>query len=107
MPPPLRYAPLMKTRDKLKYAFATFLALATCAAIVAMVVAKQRRLTVPEDEQMRIRQTLATYGQSQPMPGANNSGEPVPQKPGVGEQAVPTPLAVQHGATQGDPAARP
>lgn len=74
----------MKTRDKLKYGLASILALATCAAIGAMVVAKQRREQVPPEERARIARTLKIYGS--------------------GERAENT---TQHGATLGDPAAQP
>lgn len=109
----------MKTRDKVKYAFATFLALATCCAIAAMVYAQYQRERVPEEERQRIRQTLRTYGQvpgGTPMAPASQTPagtEPVPPRPAPSGApagtpvSIPTPLAVQHGATQVDPATRP
>ena len=109
----------MKTRDKVKYAFATFLALGTCFAIAAMVYAQYQRERVPEDERQRIRQTLRTYGQvpgGTPMAPASENpagSEPVLSRPAESPApartpaSIPTPLAVQHGATQVDPATRP
>lgn len=52
----------MKTRDKIKYLFATVLAIITCAAIGILVYANHKRNQRNEAETRAIQQTLSIYG---------------------------------------------
>lgn len=58
----------MKTRDKIKYAFASFLAVMTIVAISGLLVAKHQRKKTSEAEELRIQQTLSVYGQNGALP---------------------------------------
>ncbi|MGI8905060.1 MAG: hypothetical protein ACR2IE_01050 [Candidatus Sumerlaeaceae bacterium] len=58
----------MKTRDVIKYAFASILALVTLAAIAGMTYAKHQRQRRDPTEAQRIERTLNTFGQQGRIP---------------------------------------
>jgi len=58
----------MKTRDKIKYAFASFLALMTVMAIAGLLVAKYERKKATEAELKQIQNTLGAYGHNGGLP---------------------------------------
>ena len=64
-PTPIR---VMKTRDKIKFAFAGFLGLMTCLAISGLVYADYQRKQTTEAEEQQVRQTLAIYGDQGGLP---------------------------------------
>ncbi len=59
---------VIKTRDKIKYAFAGFLGLMTCLAISGLVYADYQRKQTTEAEEQQVRQTLAIYGEQGAIP---------------------------------------
>ena len=73
----------MKTRDKIKFAFAGFLALMTVIAISGLLIAKHQRKKTTREEEMRIQQTLAIYGQNGALPAKVELPEETPR--GAGE----------------------
>ena len=58
----------MKTRDKIKYAFASFLALMTILAIAGLIAAKYERKKATEAELKHIQSTLGAYGRNGGLP---------------------------------------
>jgi hypothetical protein len=58
----------VKKRDVIKYVFAACLAMATIAAIGAMMYAKYERERRSEEEARRIQQTLNAFGQDGKIP---------------------------------------
>ena len=58
----------MKTRDKIKYAFASLLALMTFSAIGVLVFARYERQRSRPDQEVMIHQTLQRYGQNGALP---------------------------------------
>ncbi len=58
----------MKTRDKIKFAFAGLLAMLTVLAIGGLTYADYQRKKTTEAEEMQIQQTLSIYGQQGALP---------------------------------------
>lgn len=58
----------MKTRDKIKFAFAGLLALMTITAISGLVYADHQRKKTNEAEEIQVRQTLSIYGEQGRLP---------------------------------------
>lgn len=58
----------MKTRDKIKYAFASFLGIMTVLAITGLVMARYERQKTTEAQEAMIQQTLTIYGQNGALP---------------------------------------
>lgn len=58
----------MKTRDKIKFAFAGVLAFLTFLAIVGLMYADHQRKKTTEAEELHIRQTLSIYGDQGALP---------------------------------------
>lgn len=58
----------MKTRDKIKYMFATFLAVMTIIAIGGLMLAKHNRQKYDAENQRQVNQTLSIYGQNGALP---------------------------------------
>ncbi len=52
----------MKTRDKIKYMFATFLGVMTIIAIGGLFMARYHREKTTAEEDMQVQQTLMIYG---------------------------------------------
>lgn len=65
----------MKTRDKIKYIFATCLAIITFLAIAALFIGKAHRQKITREEQQRISRTLETYGENGKIPNKINNEE--------------------------------
>lgn len=65
----------MKTRDKIKYIFATCLAIITFSAITALYIGKARRQKSTKEEQNRISQTLGIIGPEGRIPPKINNEE--------------------------------
>lgn len=73
--------PQMKTRDVLKYGFATFLGLFTLFAIGTLAYAKNRRQARPAEEARRIEQRLQTYGDHGRIPAKTDPASPTAELP--------------------------
>lgn len=58
----------MKTRDKIKYLFATFLGVMTVIAIGGLLLARYHREQTTVQEEMHIHQTISTFGQNGAIP---------------------------------------
>lgn len=58
----------MKTRDKIKYAFASLLALMTVVAISGLFIARHHRQQISAQEEMQIQRTLSAYGENGALP---------------------------------------
>lgn len=58
----------MKTRDKIKYAFAGVLAMMTISAIGGLVYADYHRKKTTEAEEMQVRQAISAYGEQGGLP---------------------------------------
>jgi hypothetical protein len=58
----------MKTRDKIKFAFAGFLGIMTFLAIAGLTYADYQRKKTTEAEEMQIQQTLSIYGEQGALP---------------------------------------
>ena len=60
--------PTMKTRDKLKYGFATVLAIMTFLAIGGLFLARHQRNQVSAQEAMQVQRAISVYGQNGALP---------------------------------------
>ena len=58
----------VKNRDKLKYAFATVLALSTAIAIAGLVYGRLRRERISQQDRAEVQQFLTLYGDDGKLP---------------------------------------
>jgi hypothetical protein len=58
----------IKNRDKLKYAFATVLALSTAVAIAGLVYGRVRRERITKQDRAQVQEFLSLYGDDGKLP---------------------------------------